>query len=528
MDGKPEQEIRTRTGPAGWRRALLLSVGEIAHADAAAIAGGIPGIDLMEAAGAAVAAAVQADFPDGPVSVLCGPGNNGGDGFIAARLLAEAGRKVDLFLLGDPAKLKGDAALAAQRWKGPVLPLTDTPPADAVVIDALFGAGLARPLEGAAAKLAEAVTVQGNPVVAVDVPSGVMGDSGAVDGPAFRAARTVTFCRRKPGHFLMPGKELCGRLTVADIGISDAVVDAVGAKTWVNSAEIWWPDFPRPRPRDHKYTRGHIVIWGNGQMPGAARLAAQGARRAGAGMVTIATLPEHAALFRAGAPGVLVKDVTDIKVYADFYVKGGKNQVLVVGPGNGPDAETRARALAAVSADKPVVLDADAISAFEDRPEDLLSSLHPACVLTPHEGEFARLFPDLAGDRLTRARRAAERAGCTVLLKGFETVIAAPDGRAIINANGTPHLATAGTGDVLAGMIAGLMGQGMAPLLAAAAAAWLHAAAAAGVGHGLIAEDIPEALPGLLRHLGKSYDRMTPGEIFGVFPLAPPGKSEQV
>jgi len=526
MDGKPEQEIDAVPAPDAWRRAQLLSVAEMARADAAAIAGGIPGIDLMELAGAAVARAVQEDFPESAVAVLCGPGNNGGDGFVAARLLTDAGRKVNLYLLGDLAALKGDAALAAERWSGPVQPLATAPPPGTVVVDALFGAGLSRPLDGIAAQVALAVSAQGNPVVAVDVPSGVLGDSGAVAGAAFRAARTVTFCRRKPGHLLEPGRALCGRVTVADIGISDIVVDAIGARTWVNSAEIWWPDFPRPGPSDHKYTRGHIVIWGNGGMPGAARLAAQGARRAGAGMVTIATLPEHGDLFRAGAPGVLVQEFADLRDYAAFL--NARVGGLVLGPGNGATPATCQRVLAALRAGKPTVLDADAISAFAGDPAALLSALHPACVLTPHEGEFARLFPDVGGDRLSRSRQAAERAGCTVLLKGFDTVIAAPGGPAVINANGTPHLATAGTGDVLAGMIAGLMGQGMTPFQAAAAACWLHAAAAAGIGHGVIAEDIPEALPGLLQRLGKSYDRMTAGEIFGDFPLAPSGKSEQV
>lgn len=511
---------------SAWLPAALLRVDQMAQADAAAIAGGIPDIDLMETAGAAVAARAQALFYSRPVAVLCGPGNNGGDGFVAARLLKEQGAAVRLYLLGARERLRGDAAQAADRWTGAVEELTaGFDPAGAGIVDALFGAGLTRPLDGVAAVVAEILNAASADVLAVDIPSGVMGDTGAVAGLAVQARETVTFCRRKPGHFLRPGRDFCGRVQVTDIGIPNAVVAAQAPDTWVNSADIWWPDFPHPGPGDHKYTRGHVVIWGAGAMPGAPRLAADGARRAGAGIVSIACPPEDTGIFRAGAPGVLVRPMGDAAVY-ETYVQDG-NKTLVIGPGNGPGPDTRTRALAALATGKPMVLDADGISAFADDPDVLMSALHGNCVITPHGGEFARVFPN-GGDRLSRARQAAKKSGAVVLLKGFDTVIAAPDGRAVINANGSPHLASAGTGDVLAGITAGLLAQGMASFPAACAAVWLHAAAAQCIGHGLIAEDIPGLLPGIVGALPGAVTGGVPGQIFTHLPLEPTGKSEQV
>ncbi len=508
-----------------WTEAALLTVAEMAAADRAAIAGGVPGIDLMETAGGAVAQRTAAAFAGRRIAVLCGPGNNGGDGYVAARRLAEAGIDVEVYAFGNPAALRGDAAIAAGRWTGPVAALDEAAvgallAGDRAIVDALFGAGLSRPLEGPAARAAAAIAAADVPVLAVDVPSGIMGDSGAADGAAFRAVETVTFCRRKPGHFLLPGADMTGRVTVADIGISDAVVAQQGPRTWVNSAEVWYPDLPRPRPEDHKYARGHVCIWGGGEMPGAAHLAAAGARRAGAGMVSILTEPAVAPLFRAGAPGVLVREIPDLAAYQGFI--GAKNrQVLLVGPGNGTGADTRDRALAALAVAGPpegggaksVVLDADAISAFAEEPERLISALHDRAVLTPHGGEFARLFGP-AADRLSAARQAAARTGATIVLKGFDTIIARPDGAAVINANGVPDLASAGTGDVLAGILAGLLAQGMAPFPAAAAAVWLHGAAAARAGRGLIAEDLPAVLPSVLAALDRHFPEMEAGYRF--------------
>ena len=514
---KKDQEHR----PDQWTQAALLRVGQMARADAATIAAGTPGIDLMERAGAAVAARAADLFAGRPVWVLCGPGNNGGDGFVAARILRDQGMDVRLSLLGEPGKLSGDAALAAEAWAGDVLALdAEFDPGGAGVIDALFGAGLARPLDGPASAVVQTLNQAGTEVLAVDIPSGVMGGTGEIIGGAVQAVETVTFCRRKPAHFLMPGRAACGRVQVADIGIPDAIVADQAPDTWVNSAEIWWPDFPQPGPADHKYTRGHVVIWGNSEMPGAARLAADGARRIGAGIVSIAARSEDLALFRSGAPGVLVKNASDPEIFDRFYKQPAKNQVLLVGPGNGTGNDTRNRVLTSLATGKPMVLDADGVSAFADNPAELIGALHENCVVTPHEGEFARVFPG-EGDRLSRARAAARQSGAVVLLKGFDTVIAAPDGRAVINANGSPYLASAGTGDVLAGMIAGLLGQGMAPFPAAAAAVWLHSDAANTVGHGMIAEDIPALLPEVIGAMPEALLLGQAGGLFTHLSLAP-------
>lgn len=477
----------------------LLSVAEMYRADALTIAGGVPGPVLMEAAGAAVVQAVTERWAPHPTTVLCGPGNNGGDGFVIARLLLEAGWPVRLGLLGTRSALRGDAAVAAERWPGPIEAadpyLLDGNP---LVIDALFGAGLARPLEGVALQIVQAMA--GRTVVAVDVPSGVHGDSGQVLGAAPRAALTVTFFRRKPGHVLLPGRLLCGEVIVADIGIPERVLDEIAPQTLVNVPELWRRRFPWPKPDGHKYARGHAVVLGGGRMTGAGRLASVAALRAGAGLVTVACPPEAFPIYAAGSPSVIVAPVEDDAAFGGLLADPRKTAVLL-GPGAGVGVHTRARVLAALSAGKACVLDADALTSFAEAPGDLLNRLNGRCLLTPHEGEFVRLFADGGGDKLSRARAAARRSGAVLLLKGADTVIAAPDGRAVINVNAPPELATAGSGDVLAGVALGLIAQGMDSFDAACAAVWLHGEAAAAVGPGLIAEDLPGSLPAALKKL---------------------------
>ena len=479
---------------------VLLSVEEMARADAAAIAGGVPGLDLMENAGTAIADEIRRRWQPRPVVVLCGPGNNGGDGFVAARLLAAAGWPVTVALLGSRDALKGDAAANAGRWTGEAAPV-DRAVLDGcgLVVDALFGAGLARPLEGAARAVVEAIGERKLDCVSVDVPSGVHGDTGQVLGAAPQASVCVTFFRRKPGHLLLPGRTLAGDVVVADIGIPDSVLTDIGARTFVNGCGLWLERYPWAGAGANKYSRGHAVVVGGPEMPGAARLAALGARRIGAGLVTIAAPPEAFSIFAAGPPGTLVKPVADDGEFAEFLSDPRKKAVLV-GPGAGVSDGTRRRALAALKAEKACVLDADALTVFRDDPETLFSAIAGPCLLTPHEGEFARLFP-AGGDKLTRARDAARRSGAVVLLKGPDTVIAAADGRAVINADAPPELATAGSGDVLAGIALGLMVQGMDVFDAACAAAWIHGAAAAAFGPGLIAEDLLDVLPRVVRRL---------------------------
>jgi NAD(P)H-hydrate epimerase len=485
----------------------LLSVDEMYRADAGARALGVAGETLMANAGAAIAAEIVARWSPRPVAVLCGPGNNGGDGFVVARLLEDAGWTVRLALLGARAALKGDAALHAGRWTGPVEPLAPAVLDDAeLVVDALFGAGLARPLDGAALAMVEAVNARRLDCVAVDVPSGVHGDSGAVLGAAIQATLTVTFFRRKPGHLLLPGRLLAGEVVVADIGIPERVLDDIRPRQYENDPALWAPGYPWPRPGDHKYSRGHVIVVGGAQMTGAARLAARAAMRAGAGMVTIASPPEAVPIYAAAMPGVLNAPVAR---RADFVhlLDDARKRAVLVGPGNGVSDATRAHALAALATRRPVVIDADALTVFEGAGDLLGSAIRGPCVLTPHEGEFARLF-DTEGDKLMRARRAAAETGAVVLLKGADTVVAAPDGTAVIGTNAPPELATAGAGDVLAGFVLGLLGQGMPAFAAAAAAVWLHGAAAASFGPGLIAEDLPDLLPRVLAELKSRTARL--------------------
>jgi hydroxyethylthiazole kinase-like uncharacterized protein yjeF len=485
---------------------VLLSCAEMARADAAAMAAGIAGTVLMEAAGRAVAEALMGRHRPQPVAVLCGPGNNGGDGFVAARHLAVAGWPVRLGLLGARAALKGDAAWAAGAWQGPVEPLSpaliDGRP---LVVDALFGAGLSRAIEGVAGEVIDRLNAERLAVVAVDVPSGLHGDSGEVLGRAPFAERTVTFFRAKPGHYSIEGLRRCGVLTIGDIGTPVAVLKEIAPRAWLNHPSLWRQRLRRDGLADHKYARGHLTVLGGETATGAARLASLAARRAGAGLVTIAAPGPAMAIYQGAEPGNLVTEAGDGGAFAHLLQDERRNAVLV-GPGSGVNERTRAAVVAALAARRAVLLDADAVTVFAHTPEALFEAIKGPALLTPHEGEFRRLFPDLAPDvakvsgKLERTRQAAKRSGATVLLKGPDTVIAAPDGRAVINIHASPALATAGSGDVLSGIAGGLLAQGLTPLAAAAAAAWLHGESALRFGRpGLIAEDLIVHLPDALQ-----------------------------
>ncbi len=458
-------------------RAELLPPEEMARCDAAAPRLGVPGPVLMANAGRAVARAVRARFRPCRTLVLAGPGNNGGDGYVAARLLQQEGWPVAVAALGPP-RGGSDAAGAAALWDGVGAAFS---PAEAeraeLVIDAVFGAGLARDVDGVVADTLGAA----RRVVAVDVPSGLDGATGAVRGFAPWAELTVTFFRLKPGHLLLPGRELCGEIILADIGLPRAVLGEVAANAFANLPELW--HVPRPGPLSHKYSRGHVTVLGGATMTGAARLAADAARHAGAGLVTIAA-GGSGDIYRTGSAGVLVSDAPIEELLQDK-----RRHVWVCGPGLGPDA-ARAALPILLAAGRAVVADADAFTAFAGNPD----ALRGATVLTPHAGEFARAFGDPGVDRVAAVRAAAARTGAAVLLKGGDTIIAAPDGKVAINASAPPWLATAGSGDVLSGIIAGLLAQGMAPWDAAAAGAWIHGRAGMLGGEGLVAEDLLNAL----------------------------------
>ena len=482
----------------------VLSVAEMYAADSAAAASGINTLDLMEVAGRGVADVIRARWPRQTVAVLCGPGYNGGDGFVIARLLAADGWKVRLALLGPEAELRGDAAVNAQRWHdagGKIEPLSsavlDRTP---LVVDALFGAGLSRELSGAAYDCVARINAEKLTCIAVDVPSGVSGDSGEVRGVAPQCAATVTFFRRKPAHLLYPARALCGDITVVDIGIPASVLTDIAPRTAHNLPGLW--ALRKPRWDDHKYVRGSAIIVGGGEVTGASRLAARAARRVGAGLLTLAVPPAAAPIYAAEEPGCFVQSLSDTADLDRILSDPRRNGVLI-GPGAGVGMMTCVHVLRILSTDKAVVLDADALTSFRDDPTSLFAAIKRRSgpvVLTPHQGEFERLFK-VTGDKLLRARAAAAESGAIVVLKGSDTVVAAPDGRAAIADNAPPWLATGGTGDVLAGLTLGLLVQGLPAWEAACAAVWLLGAAGGHLGPGLIAEDLPEALPKVLKAL---------------------------
>jgi hydroxyethylthiazole kinase-like uncharacterized protein yjeF len=489
----------------------VLTTAEMERADRLTIAAGTPGFALMLSAGQAVAQAAMDLVEEGPIAVVAGRGNNGGDGFVAAAELAARGREVSLILLCERDSLQGDAASAARGWKYPVLPFN--PQAigkPALIIDALFGAGLNRPVKGDPHEMIEAINANGAPVLAVDLPSGINGDTGAVMGIAVRAAGTVTFFRPKPGHLLLPGRMYCGRVRVADIGIDASVLAEIRPRTFENVPQLWRESFPVPRIDGHKYARGHtIVVSGGVATTGAARMAARGALRAGSGLVTVASPGDALAVNAAALTAVMVRAIDTAVEFAELLTDRRLN-TCVIGPGAGVGDRTHDLAITALSAKRNLVLDADALTSFAEAPERLFEAIKashdPEVVLTPHEGEFPRLFSDISNkhplrSKLERVRAAAERCGAIVLLKGPDTVVASPDGRATIAANAPPWLATAGAGDVLAGMIAGLLAQGVAAFEAACIGVWMHGEAAREAGPGLIAEDLPEVLPAVFRRL---------------------------
>ncbi len=483
--------------PDAWNRHCLLTVSEMMEADRAAVSAGISGISLMRAAGAAVAQHVRERYEYGNVTVLCGPGNNGGDGFVIARALSELGWTVRLGLLGDRGALTGDAALAAEGWKGPVEAVApDLLDGASLVIDALFGSGLNRAPSGAAAATLAALGTC--PVITVDVPSGVLGDSGSSlppDRP--HATATVTFFRAKPGHWLLPGRLACGELQVADIGIPESVLDGILPRQALNHPALWSAALPAPSPLLHKYSRGHVLIAGGSELLGATFLATRAAQRAGAGIVTVGAPVQQGPLYRLALESAVVRSLKDTRAFLDL-LEWHRIGSALIGPGLGLESPgNHEKVLAVLRSGIPAVLDADALSLYEPSPGTLFEAIRGPVLLTPHDGEFRRLFPDLADlpDKLDRARQAAARSGAVILLKGYDTVIAEPEGHAVINGNAPATLATAGAGDVLAGAVAAFIAGGMPVFAAACAAAYVHGAAAAAFGSGLIASDLPDLLP---------------------------------
>jgi ADP-dependent NAD(P)H-hydrate dehydratase / NAD(P)H-hydrate epimerase len=497
----------------------LLTPAEMGEADRSAIAAGTPGIALMERAGLAVADGAQRLTRSlGRIAVICGPGNNGGDGFVASRLLAQRGFRVELGLLGRREALGGDAAIAASRFEGPVGTAADVAFGGAdCVIDALFGAGLARDVDGEARTIVERINGfarGGGAVLAVDMPSGLDGATGRVRGVAVEAAASVTFFRLKPGHLLEPGRSLCGAIRLADIGIPASVLPPIAPQAFVNAPVLWRDALKRPNAGSHKYSRGAaLILSGPAHQTGAARLAARAALRAGAGIVALASPLDAVAVNAAQVTAVMVAPFSGLRGF-EALIADERRRAIALGPGAGVGPDLRklvAAALTRPAKGRTIVLDADALTSFAGEARQLASLIERgghAAVMTPHEGEFERLFAgargvELGDDKLARARAAAKLTGAVVVLKGSDTVVASPDGRAAIGWDLPPTLATAGSGDVLTGLVAGLAAQGVPAFEAASAAVWLHGACGRALGPGLISEDLAEALPGVLRQLGQ-------------------------
>ena len=477
----------------------LFSVAQMADADRRSSAAGVPGVELMHNAGMAVVREIERRWPPRRIVVLCGPGNNGGDGFVVATALKALGWPVRVALLGISSALRGDAAHHAARWDGDIEVLDAAVIRDAeLVVDAIFGSGLSRPLDANVIRTLQHIVQRDVPMVAIDVPSGVLGDTGESWG-AVAARCTVTFTRKKPGHVLFPARALCGEIIVADIGAPESVLAAIDVQTWENTPSVWRTCLPQLQPSGNKYSRGHALLSGGYPMTGAVRMAAHAAARAGAGLTSIAVPQAALPIYAAALTSIMVHPIEEPEDFSKL-LSDARYNALLIGPGAGTTEATRTRVLEMLATSRPIVLDADAISVFAERSEDLFAAIRGPCLLTPHEGEFSRLFK-LPGDKLSRARAASRASGAIIVLKGADTVVASPDGCAVINTNAPASLATAGSGDVLGGLILGLLAQRMSPFLAAAAAVWLHGAAAQSFGPGLLAEDLPDLLPGVLRSL---------------------------
>jgi len=484
----------------------LFSVEQMYAADAAAVEAGVAGLTLMENAGRGITKQITERFKSCPVLILCGPGNNGGDGYVAARLLSKMGWNVRVLAFGDPETLRGDAAEMYRLYRGDVGSLTGASDyeGEELLIDAVFGAGFRGDLPSPVACLLQRSKKEGAAVVAVDVPSGINGASGEVSEGAIAADLTVTFFRAKTGHYLLPAREYIGELAIIDIGIPEDVLDDLDIRVLKNDPSLWWDQMAQPEMTGHKYSRGHLAVCGGGvSATGAARIAARCGLRAGAGAVTVVSPPSALMIYSTALEAVMVTAIKDAGELED-WLRAKRIGAVVIGPGSGVTERTREFVLAALQTSATVILDADALTVFQDDPETLFEAIHDKksgeVVLTPHEAEFARLF-NVSGHNLEKCKKAAKISGAVTLLKGATTVVASPSGDAVLNVNAPPWLATAGSGDALAGLIGGLILGGSSAFMAVSGAVWVHGEAGNLFGRGLLAEDIEGRIPEIFQKL---------------------------
>lgn len=489
----------------------ILNAQQMRQAEQFAVQAGTPLIVLMERAGLAVAEQIMQRYNKCPTIILCGPGNNGGDGFVAARHLAAKGWPVRILLFGKMEELTPEAKVAASRWRGAVITASVQVMESALqkgaqlIVDALYGIGLRRPIVGEAAALLQMINRSNIPIVSVDIPSGLNADTGQVFGQSAVADLTICFFRKKLAHVLMPGRMLCGEILLMDIGVPEQALQTLTLQVCENHPDLWIGYYPQPQLNYNKYDRGHVLLLGGVELTGASRLAALAAQRIGAGLVTVAAPLAVFLIYATSLTSVMVRALNDGGAFAHSFqelLEDRRINVVLLGPGAGDSQQTRQSVTLALAAGKRCVLDADALNVFEGDAESLKRIINPNCIITPHEGEFERLFDrviDPRQDKISRAKAAAAYLGCPVILKGADTIIASPEGLAVVNTNGPATLATAGTGDVLAGFVAGLMAQGVGVFPAGCIATWLHAAVAAEFGPCLVAEDIIAGLPNILK-----------------------------
>lgn len=460
------------------------------------------GTDLMEEAGLSVVREIEQAYSGKSALVLCGPGNNGGDGFVIARHLNKKGWNVEVALLGPEENLKGDARYMAALWDGDIKNIKNLEMGSYdLIIDTIFGTGLSREISGPLKQVIANVNQANSPVIAVDIPSGIEGDTGRQLGASVDADMTVTFCRKKPAHLLYPSKERCGKIIITDIGIPDKNVEYIKPDIFINCCELWQDKLPKYNGDIHKYHKGHaVIVSGDKIHTGASRLAAAAAQRIGAGLVSISSPDDALDIHAAALTSIMIRKRQEISE----DLRNEKFNSWCIGPAAGLTEETRQETIGLLTAGKKTVIDADAITVFENDPEELFKATrnNANSVLTPHAGEFKRIFPELTEhDKISAAREAAVISGAIVIYKGSDTVIANPQGIAVVSENAPSNLATAGSGDVLAGIVCGLMAQNMEIFDAACAAQWIHSECGNIFGPGLISEDLPNLIPEVLKKI---------------------------